>query len=883
MKKPLGSFMSFVLLMALAIPLVGVAPAAPATPQVPKLASAKSDTALKKSATGLYIIELEDQPLAIYDGGVQGLKGTSLRVTGGTQLDTNSPASRAYRNYLASKRQNVLGAAQQVLGSQPQVAQVYDVVYNGMALRLTLEQAQKMQSLPGVKQVIPDFLRQVQTDAGPAWIGAAQPGPAHNPTLFKATLSSDQEVPTPAQPNPSASGSGTFTYDAASKTLMYRISYSGLTGPAQAAHIHAGAAGTAGPVLFPLTSDIVAPGAIIGTVTLTTTSEQQLYDEGLYVNIHTAANPGGEIRGQITVNQGEGIIVGIIDTGINFTHKSFAPTGADGYTVKNPLGEGNYKGVCNPNNTPTVAEGNPSGYNPAITCNSKLIGAWTFAATANTTSPVGEPSPADDDGHGSHTASTAAGNIVTSTIQFPSGVITDTGMIGGVAPHANIIAYDVCGTETSAGCPGSALVAAIDQATKDKVNVINYSIGGDSRDPYDQSSPDAFAFLLAFNAGIVASVSAGNSGPGPETIGSPSNAPWVMSVAASTHNRAFLNKLTDYSGGSNPPPDLVGKGFSLGTNGALPVVYAGAAPYNNPLCAPFAAGVNLSGLIVVCDRGQYGRVEKAENVAKAGGAGYVLANDEASGNSLNGDVYPIPGVHISYADGLKLKAWLATGSGHKARITGVYKDISPSNGDIMAGFSSRGPDVTAFDILKPDVTAPGVDILAAFANTDPNRDEFAFESGTSMAAPHNAGAMALLRELHPDWSPNEVFSALMTTAVTDLVVNDNGTPANPFDRGAGRIDVFHAAMAGLVMNETAQNYYAANPLENGVPRDLNRAEHAEQCMRGNLHMDAHVPQHAAGYNNLERHNHRNHRSGLDSRAIKLHSCPGRIADSDRHS
>lgn len=770
--------------------------------------------ALPPSPSGLYIVQLADPPLASYTGGMAGLPATNPRAAGMRQLNTNSAASRAYRAYLARQRGSVLQTAARLFGSQPDVVHVYDAAYNGMALRLSPAQARQLGGVAGVRHVIPDAVQHLQTDAGPGFIGAAQEGAAHAPALFRATLNGAQEQPPTSG---SATGSGAFTYDAASRTLQFQIGAQGLSGPATSAHIIRGAAGTNGTEVVPLA--VTATGAALGQTTLAAADEPELYSGGLYVNIGTAAFPAGEIRGQIVPNQGEGMIVGVIDTGINFGHASFAATGADGYTVANPLGAGVYRGACDPNNAPSAADGNPSGYNPAITCNDKLIGAWAFAGVNGAGSPLGEPSPADDDGHGSHTASTAAGNIVPSSIVLSSTVVSDTGMIGGVAPHANIIAYDVC---DQAGCFNSAILAAIDQAVKDKVNVLNFSIGGASRDPWSASSPDAIGFLNALDAGIMTSVSAGNNGPDGGTILSPSNAPWVMSAAASTHNRVYRNTLTDFSGVDVLPTTMTGKGFSVGMNSALPIVYAGFG-YNNPLCEPFASGVDLSGLIVVCDRGTNGRADKAENVAKAGGAGFVLANDRANGNSINGDAYPIPGVHLTYADGVRLKTWLANGGEHRARITGAVRDTAAANGDIMAAFSSRGPDTTAPNVMKPDLSAPGVDILAAVANSDLAREEFGFESGTSMAAPHVTGAMALLRELHPNWTPSEIYSALMTTAVTATLRNDTSAPAGPFDRGAGRIDVRRAAMAGLVLDETAQNYFHANPAAGGDPRALNRA------------------------------------------------------------
>ena len=762
----------------------------------------------KTRATGVYIVQLADPPVVAYRGGTAQLPATSPRVTGDRKLNTQSSAVQSYRSYLQTKRSSAFAAIRRI-SPTAQVLVSYDTAYNGFAIRLTAEQAAQVAHLPGIARIQPETISSIQTDAGPSFIGAVQPD--LSPKLFKVTISGANEVPPVTTPG---TGYAVLTFDAGSRTLTFQANVRNTTGPITLAHIHRGAIGVAGPVAYDIMPKMITEGVYIGSVVISNADQALLYSNGLYLNFHTAANPGGEVRGQINADKGEGIIVGVIDTGINFTHASFAATGADGYTVVNPFGAGKYVGVCDPAN-PT--------YQTTFTCNNKLIGAWTWPATKGSPDVNGVPSPADDDEHGSHTGSTAAGNVVDSSV---AGV--NTGRVSGVAPHANIIAYDGCNTVS--GCPGSALVASIDQAVKDGVDVINYSIGGGSRDPY--TSPDAIAFFNAFDAGILAAVSAGNDGPKAQTIGSPSNAPWVLSVAASTHNRVFKNSLTNLTGGTGtPPPDLTGKGFSGSLATPTEIVYAGAAPYNNPLCQAFAAGTDLSGKIVVCDRGVNGRVEKSENVKKAGAAGFVLVNNAASGSSLNGDVYSLPGVHLTYTDGVVLKAWLATAGSHTGQISGAFKDLSAANGDIMASFSSRGPDLTSPDTLKPDVAAPGVDILAAINDTNPapGVSEFGFLSGTSMAAPHTAGALALLRSLHPTWSAAEIQSALQTTAIQTLRKEDGTTPATAFDIGSGRIDVSLAARAALVLNITSQQFATADPTAGGKPRDLNRASLADSA------------------------------------------------------
>ncbi|MGH9185423.1 MAG: S8 family serine peptidase, partial [Acidimicrobiales bacterium] len=186
--------------------------------------------------------------------------------------------------------------------------------------------------------------------------------------------------------------------------------------------------------------------------------------------------------------------------------------------------------------------------------------------------------------------------------------------------------------------------------------------------------------------------------------------------------------------------------------------------------------------------------------------------------------------HIGFADAETLKAWVGDGgAGHTATISGTVFDQAASFGDVMAGFSSRGPNKPAPDIIKPDVTAPGVDILAAYSTPT----EFNVISGTSMSSPHSAGAAALVRAVHPAWTPAEVQSALTSTGVTASVRKDDGTTAaDPFDMGGGRIDLTRGARAGLVLDETRADYDAANPAAGGDPATLNLATLGQGDCRG---------------------------------------------------
>jgi subtilisin family serine protease len=539
----------------------------------------------------------------------------------------------------------------------------------------------------------------------------------------------------------------------------------------------------------------------------------------------------GTATGGAPGTKGEGIVVGIIDTGINHDHPSFADVGGDGFNHTNPRTV--HFGVCAP-------------LNPVL-CNDKLIGMYDFTGTT----------PFDDNLHGSHTASTVAGNIVDAALVAPT--LTYDRRISGVAPHANVIAYKACNSlpAPAGGCVVSATVAAIDQATFDQVDVVNFSIGGASRNPW--TDPNALAFLGANAAGVFVAASAGNSGPGATTIGSPADSPWLMSVGASTHDRNLPSQLTDMVGGAvAPPATITGKSVAAGA-GPAPIVYAGAPPHNAPLCGagaadpvtgasasnPFPPG-SLAGMIVVCDRGTYGRVAKGSNVKAAGGIGMVLANDAPNGDSLIADLHVLPAVHISFANGQVLKTWLASGTGHTARITGMVEDKSAANGDVMASFSSRGPNPSVPGVVKPDVTAPGVDVYAAF-NTPltavpPTAPEYGIISGTSMSSPHAAGAAALLRALKPNWTPNQLKSAFMTTGFTTApgqgaevhgVLKEDATrAADPFDMGGGRVELRRAARVGLVLDVDPLAFQGADPGLGGDPRRLNLASMANENCQG---------------------------------------------------
>ncbi|MEL7186282.1 MAG: S8 family serine peptidase, partial [Pseudomonadota bacterium] len=392
-------------------------------------------------------------------------------------------------------------------------------------------------------------------------------------------------------------------------------------------------------------------------------------------------------------------------------------------------------------------------------------------------------------------------------------------------------------------------VAAVDQAIADGiVDVLNHSIGSPSGSPWNSSQ--AQAFLAARAAGIFVANSAGNSGPGAGSAEAAGNAPWVAGVAATTHDRAFPTKLlANMSGGTAPPADIVGRSASGSITGDI--VYAANFPTSNgsandtdpaQCLDPFPAGTFTSNQIVLCDRGAIARVAKGQNVRDGGAGGFILGNVAGGATNIADDPHVIPAIHIDSVDADAVRAWLGAGAGHAGTITAVDSTITdPAAGDIVAGFSSRGP-YTGFDILAPNTAAPGVNILAAGAELTAAQVEligqlyagtpsefpsvpgpFGQIGGTSMASPHIAGTAALIKQAHPDWTDAEVLSAIMTTGTPDLLKEDGVTPADAHDIGGGRVQVAQAINATLVLDETAANFEAGNPDVGGDPSSLNVA------------------------------------------------------------
>ncbi|WP_051063204.1 S8 family serine peptidase [Ilumatobacter nonamiensis] len=471
---------------------------------------------------------------------------------------------------------------------------------------------------------------------------------------------------------------------------------------------------------------------------------------------------------------GDDVVVGVIDTGIWPEHPSFADDGS--YPTLDGFGE-------------VPCEFGDTAYNPddaPFACNDKLLGArdMRIAYKANI-GPETFATARDYDGHGTHTASTAAGNADVAAEIF--GI--DRGIVSGVAPRARVIAYSVCG---SLGCFTSDLAGAIDTAVADGVDVINYSIGGGA----SLTDPADIAFLFAADANVWVATSAGNSGPGAATVGGPATVPWITSVGASTTDRTFNNVVRLGNG-----QIATGVSITPGTGGTLPLV--DAAALGNALCDPAVPfGEDVTGKIVICERGGFARVDKSLAVSNAGGAGMILFNiDDAQ--ALVTDLHFVPSTHVNFTTGSAIKAYAAA-AGAQARASLTAGTANPTQGSVMADFSSRGEHPISADLIKPDVTAPGVNILAGhtpFPGAGSSGELFQSISGTSMSSPHVAGLFALLREAHPDWTAAMAKSAIMTSARQNVTKENATTPADPFDMGAGHVDPSgKAAKKGSLFN-----------------------------------------------------------------------------------
>ncbi|XP_023005316.1 subtilisin-like protease SBT5.3 [Cucurbita maxima] len=489
-------------------------------------------------------------------------------------------------------------------------------------------------------------------------------------------------------------------------------------------------------------------------------------------------------------------IIANFDSGVWPEAKSFSD---EGY---GPI-PSRWKGTCQ------------SDSDPNFHCNKKLIGARFFNKGYGNLNATFN-SPRDQEGHGTHTLSIAGGNFVSGANVFDMA----NGTAKGGSPRARIASYKVCWPVEGRQCLDPNALAAYDAAISDGVDVISVSIGGEPKEFLrDALSVGAFH---AVQHGIVVVCSAGNFGPTPATVSNVS--PWVLTVGASTIDRDFTNFVV-----LGNKKKLKGTSFSskaLAFNKFYPLINAVDAKANNAsssdaeVCNERSLDpTKLAGKIVVCLRGVISRVSKGYVVAQAGAAGMILVNDKDNGDAIATDLHLLPASHVTFNDGISIFHYIKSTKTPMACISSVKTELDVNPSPVMADFSSRGPSTIEGSILKPDITAPGVNIIAAYPDeiplielqVDDRRAPFKVDSGTSMACPHVAGIVGLLKSRYPKWSPAAIKSAIMTTAKTSAnnfnpILDFTGLEATPLAYGNGHVDPNSVMDPGLVYDIAIDDY-----------------------------------------------------------------------------
>lgn len=495
---------------------------------------------------------------------------------------------------------------------------------------------------------------------------------------------------------------------------------------------------------------------------------------------------------------GRGTIIGVLDTGVWPESPSFNDHGMPRVPKK-------WRGICQQGKD----------FNSS-NCNRKLIGARFFtrgyrvASMSNSPGVVQEyASPRDTHGHGTHTSSTAGG----ASVGLASVLGNAAGVARGMAPGAHVAVYKVCWLN---GCYSSDILAAMDVAIIDGVDILSLSLGGFPSPLFADSI--AIGSFRAVERGISVVCAAGNNGPIESSVAN--EAPWIATIGASTLDRRFPAIVQMGNGkvlyGQSMYP---GNHMMRSTGKEIEVVYVTNENTGSEFCFKGSLPrAKVGGKIVVCDRGINGRAEKGEVVKEAGGAGMILANTEINLEEDSVDVHVLPATMIGFDESIHLKAYINSTRRPTARIVYGGTVTGKSRAPAVAQFSARGPSLSNPSILKPDVIAPGVNIIAAWPQNigptclpeDSRRVNFTVMSGTSMACPHASGIAALVRSVHPKWSPAAIKSAIMTTAdVIDHSGNpimDGHKPAGVFAIGAGHINPVRAIDPGLIYDIRPEDY-----------------------------------------------------------------------------
>jgi subtilisin family serine protease len=474
--------------------------------------------------------------------------------------------------------------------------------------------------------------------------------------------------------------------------------------------------------------------------------------------------------------RGQGVVIGVIDSGAHSTHPAFANDPHCGHDGSNPKLLG------------------------AVDCS---ISTGGFCAGTN-------PEANSGNGHGVHVAGTAAGNTLDANASPAPIIPAPHTQISGVAPCAQVRSYKVCETNS---CEGTAILAAIENAIADRVDVINYSISGGNVPWLD----DDRSFLDAVGADIFVAASAGNTGAVTDPVGQVNHlGPWVMSVAAVSHDEnAVGTGVLSVVGPGTPPAGLGNIALRPGSGVRVGEPVAGVplrSDATNLLgCTPFATDY-FAGAIALISRGDCPFEAKINNAQAAGAQAAVIYNNQDAGIFMLVGSAQLPAYLVTQTQGQSLLAFIGQSAPQPVTV-----NFTPAlqQGDTLAEFSLRGPTGGAYgNLSKPDIAAPGISIYAAM---DAGSGEYTYLSGTSMASPHVAGAAALVRAAHPGWTSMEVKSALQTTASVDGYKDNTVTAWDSDDVGSGRVAVARAVSAGLLLDESYAKFLAANPDAGTLP------------------------------------------------------------------
>ena len=491
---------------------------------------------------------------------------------------------------------------------------------------------------------------------------------------------------------------------------------------------------------------------------------------------------------------GEGMKIAVLDTGIDISNPLFSDAGFSA----------------------------PPGFPRGDTANTsnKVIVAKSFLSAGTTA--------ADEHGHGTHVAGIAAGNLSTPA---------PLGPISGVAPRAYLGNYRVLGREGGGRTAG--IARALEEAAADGFDVANLSLGSEADSTLDFL---ARGVETAVAAGLIVVVSAGNSGDtGEMSIGTPGIAPSAITVGATTNSKFVGAKITVTGAGpvSEPLANLVSvPGAASGVVdvltapvGPLPCADVSALDGVGRACSGLPPG-SLSGKIALIERGECFFADKVNAAAAAGAQAVIVYNQDASENPESGGEQlvtmgvtdtTIPSVFVARSAGLALRDWLQL---HGDALVSIGPRAAGAfTPDVIAGFSSRGP--SSLNALKPDLTAPGVSIFSGAlktANPDGVSDPsgFSAQNGTSMAAPHVAGAAALVKQLHPSWTAEQVKSALVSSARnTVFTAADQLSTTGVLSAGAGRLDLARAATVSATFSPASLSFGARKLRKKGVTLTAN--------------------------------------------------------------